>query len=101
MSMKNKLIHIIKNSQERYGLWNEFLSLNATETICEIGVYKGEFAENILKECPSIQKYIMIDPWENLSDWNKPANHNNTVFESFYKETLEKTNFAKKQKDNS
>jgi len=95
MSMKNKLIHIIKNSQERYGLWNEFLSLNATETICEIGVYKGEFAENILKECPSIQKYIMINPWENLSDWNKPANHNNNVFESFYKETLEKTNFAK------
>ena len=93
--MKNKLIQIINNSNDRYDLWSNFLSLYKLETICELGVYKGDFAHKILKKCSFIQKYIMIDPWKNLSSWNKPANHTGDTFDIFYKETLEKTNFAK------
>tara|TARA_B110000196_G_scaffold310508_1_gene313364 strand:- start:97 stop:828 length:732 start_codon:yes stop_codon:yes gene_type:complete len=92
--MKNKLIEIIDNSDSRYDLWSNFLSSSKLEVICELGVYKGDFAHMILKKCSFIQKYIMIDPWKNLSNWNKPANHKRDTFDVLYKETLEKTNFA-------
>ena len=82
--MKNKLIQIINNSNDRYDLWSNFLSLSKLETICELGVYKGDFARKILKKCSFIQKYIMIDPWKNLSNWNKPANHRGDIFDVFY-----------------
>jgi methyltransferase family protein len=36
----------------------------------------------------------MIDPWKHLTDWNKPANHPDAELESFYQETLTKTEFA-------
>ena len=93
--MRNKLIKIINNSNDRYDLWSNFLTLFKLETICELGVYKGDFAYKILKGCSFIKRYIMIDPWKNLSNWNKPANHTKDKFDIFYKKTLEKTNFAK------
>jgi hypothetical protein len=93
--MKNKLVEIINNSKDRYELWSNFLSSYKTEIICELGVYKGDFAHKILKECSFIKKYIMIDPWKNISNWNKPANHTGNIFDTFYKETLENTDFAK------
>jgi hypothetical protein len=36
----------------------------------------------------------MIDPWMHLSDWNKPANHENAVLEEYFRETKAKTEFA-------
>jgi hypothetical protein len=95
ITTENKLINIINSSKDRYDIWSSFLSLSKLEVICELGVYKGDFAHKILKECSFIQKYIMIDPWKNLSNWNKPANHKKDTFDIFYKETLLKTNFAK------
>ena len=63
-----------------------------------MGVYRGEFAKHILANCPLVEKYFMIDPWRPLANWNKPANHDKAIFESFYKETIEKTEFAKEKR---
>ena len=56
-------------------------------TVAEIGVYRGQFAEQLLDGCPGISTYYMIDPWRNLADWNKPANKGDDVFERYYDET--------------
>jgi hypothetical protein len=36
----------------------------------------------------------MLDPWRHLDDWNKPANQDNSVFESFFQAAKAKTEFA-------
>lgn len=92
------LRYILKKSNNRYTLWSNFILNNKLQNITEIGVYKGQFATKLLTECSCIENYYMIDPWENLSDWNKPANHDNKLFESFYKKTLDKTEFAKSKR---
>ena len=73
---------IIKRSNNRYDLWSNFITYNNFKSISEIGVYKGDFSARLLNDCSCIEDYYMIDPWRNLSDWNKPANHNNKVFKS-------------------
>ncbi|RMF57477.1 MAG: class I SAM-dependent methyltransferase [Calditrichaeota bacterium] len=84
----------ISQSRDRVDLWVRFINSKGIQKMVEVGVYRGDFAERILKDCPSIRKYYMLDPWRHLSDWNKPANQKDDVFESFLKETLKKTDFA-------
>jgi len=60
----------------------------------EVGIWKGEYAQQILKQCEFIQRYYMIDPWANLPDWNKPFNVSPEVFEEVYEEAMTKTEFA-------
>ena len=97
--MKEKTINnILQKSNNRYDLWCNFIIEHELKNISEIGVYKGDFASKLLTKCRSIENYYMIDPWENLSNWNKPANHENKIFESFYEETLNKTEFAKEKR---
>lgn len=84
----------ILNYQNRFQLCAEIINRDKLKTIAEIGVYRGEFAEYILKNCPSIEKYLMIDPWRNLDEWNKPANTDDNLFNQFYLETLSRTQFA-------
>lgn len=67
--------------------------------MAELGVYRGSFAEVILRDCKNVDKYLMIDPWRNLSDWNKPANQASLTFETYYNETIERTGFAKNKRD--
>ena len=99
IKLKEKTIkNILKKSNNRYELWCNFIIKNKLKNISEIGVYKGDFAAKLLTKCRSIENYYMIDPWKNLSDWNKPANHDNEIFESFYKEALNKTEFAKEKR---
>jgi hypothetical protein len=62
--------------------------------MAEVGVYRGDFASQLLEQCDSIEKYYMLDPWRHLEDWKKPANKNNDTFEQFFLETKKKTNFA-------
>jgi hypothetical protein len=64
----------------------------------ELGVYRGDFASRLLRECDSIEKYYMLDPWRHLEYWNKPANKDNVTFEQFLSETKENTNFAAKKR---
>lgn len=81
--------------KSRFELCAKIIQNKNLKTITEIGVYRGEFAEFILKECKEVEKYIMVDPWRNLDTWNKPANTSDTLFNEFYKETINRTEFAK------
>lgn len=89
---------IVKNAEDRYQLWSDFINKNNCATACEIGVYKGDFAQVMLERCTGIQSYYMVDPWRNLSDWNKPANTDNEEFERYFNQTMDKTEFAKEKR---
>lgn len=78
----------------RFKLWETLISSVSAGTLLEIGVWKGDFAEQILKRCDCIEKYYMIDPWANLPDWNKPLNVAATEFREVYNEAMQKTDFA-------
>ena len=95
--MKTQLNQIITDTSDRLELWTNFVNENKCSRVAELGVYKGDFAATLLDACPSIEQYLMIDPWRNLSDWNKPANKDDDTVEAFYKETMEKTDFAKEK----
>ncbi|MGL5941473.1 MAG: class I SAM-dependent methyltransferase [Waterburya sp.] len=84
----------VEKSDSRFDLWVHLLESFKVKSMAEVGVYKGDYASQILQHCDSIEKYYMIDPWRNLEDWNKPANKNNKIFEKFLLETKEKTSFA-------
>ena len=84
----------VKQSTSRIDLWIRFLKSTKVNNLVELGVYKGDFAEKLLKNCDSIKKYYMIDPWRHLNDWNKPANAEDGIFEQFLSETISKTDFA-------
>jgi len=48
------------------------------KSMVEIGVWRGWLAENILLECPRLERYIGIDPWipygqKVAEDWDKIA----------------------------
>ena len=62
--------------------------------MAEVGVYRGDFAAEVLRRCDGLATYYMIDPWRHLNDWNKPANHENDVLEELFQETKAKTDFA-------
>jgi hypothetical protein len=62
--------------------------------MAEIGVYRGDFATEVLRRCDCLTTYYMIDPWRHLNDWNKPANHDDAVLGEFLRETKAKTDFA-------
>ncbi len=93
----SEIVEITKTAKDRFQLWSEFIDKKHCSNLCEIGVYKGAFAESLLKNCKGIVNYYMIDPWRNLADWNKPANTDNEEFELYYKETIAKTEFAKEK----
>lgn len=92
--MQNKLNDLLLESDDRFTFWANFINEYGLRSIVEIGVYRGEFTEYILKHCPSIQKYYLIDPWRHLNGWNKPANTTDNEFNNFFKETIERTSFA-------
>lgn len=66
--------------------------------MAEIGVWKGDFAERILRECSQVEQYYMIDPWASLPDWNKPFNVAPAMFDEIYQEMLAKTDFASERR---
>lgn len=96
--MKEQIEEILSKSKNRLDLWKEFINTFQCSKIAELGVHRGVFAEVILGECASINDYLMIDPWRNLVNWNKPANTDNLTFDKYYKETLERTDFAKNKR---
>jgi predicted O-methyltransferase YrrM len=85
---------IPNESINRFDLWTQIINQKSPKNIAEIGVWKGDFAASILDQCPSIEKYLMIDPWANLPDWNKPFNVTPEAFTEIYEEAMHKTEFA-------
>jgi hypothetical protein len=86
--------HLISDSTSRIQLWERILKAAKVETMLEVGVWKGDYAQQILKQCEFIQRYYMIDPWANLPDWNKPYNVSPQAFKEIYEEAMTKTDFA-------
>ena len=79
---------------DRFDLWKQIINQISPKYIAEIGVWKGDFAAEVLRNCPSIEKYVMIDPWAQLPDWNKPFNVATKEFKDVYDEAMQKTEFA-------
>ncbi len=86
-----EIIRDAANARGRLGLWQRVLSSVGARTVCEVGVYKGRFAERMLRSCPDIQQYYMIDPWRELSHWKKPSNRNDMDFDAIFDEAMAQT----------
>src|SRR3954451_11830378 len=87
-------LNLVANPTSRIELWASILKEANVKTLAEVGVWKGEFAEEILKRCPMIEKYYMVDPWATLPDWNKPFNVAPKAFEEVFTEAMKRTEFA-------
>jgi hypothetical protein len=84
----------ISKSQSRLEFWIELIRSVGVQRMAEVGVYRGDFAAGVLRSCECLSRYYMIDPWRHLNDWNKPANHDDSVLEEFLEEAKTKTDFA-------
>lgn len=93
-TLGERLQAIASRSQSRETFWAEFVNSFGLQQIAEIGVYRGDFAKTLLQGCERLTRYYMIDPWKHLTDWNKPANLPEAELESYYQETMSKTEFA-------
>ena len=93
-SPEELLTTCISNSHTRAEFWVEFIRFFGVRRMAEIGVYRGDFAADVLQRCECLTAYYMIDPWRHLNDWNKPANHEDATLEEFFRETKAKTDFA-------
>lgn len=95
MNINEQNIHrVLSNSTSRVELWKQVLEIKQVKTMLEVGVWKGDFTEQILQACGAIERYYMIDPWANLPDWNKPFNVAPQMFDEIYLEAMRKTAFA-------
>src|SRR4051794_9812590 len=88
---RQTLERIAREAPGRLELWTAILTASAAREVAEIGVYRGDFAARMLDACPAIERYVMVDPWRHLDDWNKPANKSDDVFERFFAEAMAKT----------
>ena len=86
----------IEGSTNRNELWTNILTDLRCRSVCEVGVWKGEFAQTLLENVCSIEQYTLIDPWCNLPNWNKPANRPDIEFENIRREALERVSNFKK-----
>lgn len=86
------------SATDRFQLWSHFVKTKGLRRLAEIGVYQGEFARHILANSPGIERYVMVDPWRAMSDWNKPANTDDATFEGHYRATMAATEFAREKR---
>ena len=91
----NQLLNqCISNSRSRLEFWVEFIHRAHVQRMVEVGVYQGDFAAVVLQRCDCVTRYYMVDPWQHLDDWNKPANHDDSRLESFFQTAKARTEFA-------
>jgi len=84
----------VASATNRFELWSRVINELKVVSCAEIGVFRGAFAQHILRSCDTIEKYFMVDPWRHLDDWNKPANVTNEEFDEVKQDALAKTDFA-------
>lgn len=89
--MRNDDIERLMHAPERLEIWTEFLQTHHIHTVAELGVARGMFAQGLLRSCPEIERYYLIDPWTHLEDWNMPSNKDNLAFEEFFEEAMDRT----------
>lgn len=86
-----ELSNIVSGSSSRFDIWNRFLKESKSVNLAEVGVWKGDFAKNVLETNSDIEKYFLIDPWQHLDNWNKPWNVADDTFDEIYLEALANT----------
>src|SRR5580704_16026714 len=79
----------------RQDIWSQIIQQAQAKDFLELGVLRGAFAEHILRHCPSITRYYMLDPWRHLDDWNKPSNNDQPKFDEIYAQAMARTDFAR------
>lgn len=94
LDARRLLIDLARTSKGRTEIWIEFIRRTGTKTCAEIGVWKGAFAAQVLKACPAVDHYTMVDPWRRLDDWNKPKNLDEGLLREAKATALQVTEFA-------
>lgn len=92
------IVHIATSASTgstREGMWSQIVQQLPAKDFLELGVWRGAFAEHILRHCPSIASFYMLDSWRHLDDWNKPANVDQPTFEDIFTLAMNKTDFAR------
>ena len=79
-------------------MWIRLINLTQIQQMAEVGVLKSEFADVVLRDCPAVRCYFMIDPWHHLDQWNKPMNIDNHAFEEIYNEAVRRTGCASERR---
>ncbi len=92
--LEQLLVECASKSKGRLELWIEFIRAADVRRMAEVGVYRGDFAAEMLLHCENLSCYYMLDPWRHLNDWNKPANQEDTALNEFLEESKKKTDFA-------
>lgn len=92
--LPNIIRRVALEAASRFDLCAGFINQCRVKNFAEIGVWRGHFAEHVLRSCPSIERYYMVDPWRHLENWNKPANVSDPEFEQVFSEAVERTAFA-------
>ncbi len=94
MNIENLDLSLLSKISSRLELWQYITNTFNKPYFLEIGVWKGDYSEHILANCNNIERYYMIDPWENMDDWNKPYNFDQRNFDAIYAEAMIKTDFC-------
>ncbi len=81
-------------SSNRLQLVSQMLNALEARSVCELGVWEGEFSEHVLRQVASVETYYMLDPWRHLDDWNKPFNVSMERFEEVFSKAVHCTDFA-------
>jgi hypothetical protein len=98
-SIEGLITGIAASSDSRVQLWSQIVQQVQAKEFLELGVLRGRFAEQILRNCSGITRYYMLDPWKRLNDWNKPSNHPlQSTFDEIHAEAMTRTEFAKERR---
>lgn len=92
--MLDELSAISIEAANRADLWCRVSRARDVRRMAEVGVWRGEFAKRVLRDCANIASYYMIDPWRPLERWNKPLNVSASVFADARRDAIDSTAFA-------
>lgn len=92
--MIHDLAHAAAAATDRRDLWVRLCRARSVRRMAEIGVWRGQFAAQLLHELPEVTAYHLVDPWRPLESWAKPSNVVEAEFEAIMREALAVTAFA-------
>jgi predicted O-methyltransferase YrrM len=92
--LTKELPSVAVQSKDRFELWVAIATVIHASHVAEVGVWRGAFAEYLLRGLPSLTSYTFIDPWRQLTDWNKPLNVDQNQHELAMQMALQATAFA-------
>ena len=92
--MIDELSAIAIEATNRVDLWCRLVRARGIRRMADVGVWRAGFAHRVLRDCPNIASYYMIDPWCPLARWNKPLNVSASVFADAHRQAIDSTAFA-------